>query len=122
MRIRPQHIGEAELFLPGCMKLARQPVARVLWWHAPLRRSWGARGRITTGGGQRRSLARTLLRRTVPSLTPRVPTVIMMKDTQPTSRYSQSFSNISRRFGIHSVLDWGGGAYGSSANSESGGR
>lgn len=32
------------------MKLARQPVARVLCWHAPLRRSWGARGRITTGG------------------------------------------------------------------------
>ena len=37
------------------------------------------------GGGQRWSLTRSPLRRTVPSLMPRVPTIIMMKDTQPTS-------------------------------------
>ena len=55
----------AELFLPGCMS------SRDSQSHAPLRPIVGCLWPNHDGGGQRRSLARSLLRRTVPPLMPR---------------------------------------------------
>ena len=49
------------------------------------------------GGGQRWSLTRSPLRRTVPPLLPRVPTIMMMKDSQPIHRWVLPQSSVGGR-------------------------
>ena len=49
------------------------------------------------GGGQRWSLTRSPLRQTVPPLMLRVPTIIMMKDTQPIHRWVLPQSSVGGR-------------------------
>ncbi len=49
------------------------------------------------GGGQRWSLTRSPLRQTVPPLMLRVPTIVMMKDTQPIHRWVLPQSSVGGR-------------------------